>query len=223
MDLEDYENEQLAEEETGDGINHPVPLDQYSTKQIKKMKKKMSRKERRHTDFPNDPVKGRTFHCWAKFFFVLTCIGVGLTGAMLVLPFFLALFGIFSVLCWLLLILVGTIFTLGMIWLSDDTKRLNERWMSFNESIFAYSNNAADLTKRLIPSVLISGGIIIAITWVFLIVGIVNDKARTKKYRGKIIALAIFTFLYTLFLILNVISLLNLDTISTTSSIITIE
>ena len=61
-------------------INKPEPL----------QKKKLSKKEKRHTDFPGNPVKGRGLYKWSKFFFVLTILGTVLTGFVLVLPALLA-------------------------------------------------------------------------------------------------------------------------------------
>ena len=146
------ENNDALNQETPE-VNKPVPLDQLPNK---KQKKKMSRKERRVTDFPGDPVKGRTFYSWAKFFFVLTCLGTGIVGAMIILPFFITLFGIFSVIAWLVLIVCGTIFTLGMIWLSDDTKSFFGEWQKLNEKTLDASNNVYSFVEKSIPVILIS-------------------------------------------------------------------
>jgi len=201
--------------------NSPAPAP-ISKREIKRMKKKMSRKERRHTDFPGDPVKGRAFHSWAKFFFVLTCIGVGITGAMLILPFFLVLFGICSVLLWFCVVAFATIFTIGLIWTTEGMQTLNANWMAFNEALFDVSNNTYSFAAYAIPGILISGGIIIFATWLFLIVGINSDPERKKKYKAKIIAMIIFTVLYVVFLVLNLIRMtdvLNQITGSSASSL----
>ena len=184
-------------------------------------KKKMSRKERRHTDFPGDPVSGRAFFGWSRFFFVLTCIGVGLTGLMIILPFFLVVVGLFSALLWIIAIFFLTVFTLGMIWISSDIQTVSGNWMAFNNMLFDSSNNTANFALSVIPIILISGGIIIGITWMFLIIGRILDEARKKKYKGFIIALSVFTALYIIFLILNLLRMqVYADSLNGSSSII---
>lgn len=197
------ENNDALNQETPE-VNKPVPLDQLPNK---KQKKKMSRKERRVTDFPGDPVKGRTFYSWAKFFFVLTCLGTGIVGAMIILPFFITLFGIFSVIAWLVLIVAGTIFTLGMIWLSDDTKSFFGEWQKLNEKTLDASNNIYSFVEKSIPAILISGGVVILISWLFIILGLNKDPDRKKKFKGMMIALIVITVIYVIFLAINLIRL----------------
>ena len=174
-------------------VNTPKPLEN----------KKMSRKERRHTDFPNNPVKGRAFYKWSNFFFVLTCIATILAGITLVLPIFLTIVGVISVLAWLVVIVFMSIFTLFMIWTSEDAKTFIHEWRLFNEKLFDSSKSVQEFSNSVIPVVLISGGVIILVAWLFVIVGRVTDSERKKKYTGKIIALSVITLLYIVFLIIN--------------------
>lgn len=195
--------------------NKQIP-EQNVPKPLEKNRKKMSRKERRETDFPNDPVKGRAFHGWAKFFFVLTCIGVIFAGAMIALPIFMVLFGAISVIVWLAVVAFASLITVFMIWTSEDAKSFFGGWADFNSKLLTSSQKVLDFAQKAIPYVLISGGIIIFITWVFQIVGISTDKVRKKKYVGKIIALSIFTVCYIVFLAVILIN--NSSVAQTTSS-----
>lgn len=185
-------------------INKPIPLDQIGKNTPIPSKKKMSRKERKVTDFPHDPVKGRTFYKWAKFFFGLTCFGTVMAGFMLALPIFLAIVGLFSALLWIFYIIFVSLFTLFLIWTSSDAKSFIEGWGAFNESLF----NAAETThgwyKASIVWILISGAVVIFTTWILLIVGNVKDKERHKGYVGRMIATGIITFVYIVFLVLNI-------------------
>ena len=198
-----------------ENLNPDRPL---SKREIKRMKKRMSRKERRHTDFPGDPVKGRRLHGWATFFFVLTCVGTGLTGAMIILPFFLTLFGLMSAIVWVVYILVVSIFTLGMYWLSDEAKSFNEGWMNFNNSLFDRTNDLGNFAVSTFPFILVSGAIIIAISWILLLVGVNTDPARKKKYVAQIIALGVITLIYIVFLAFNLIQMGELAKVSNSSS-----
>ena len=174
-------------------VNTPKPLEN----------KKMSRKERRHTNFPHNPVKGRALYKWSNFFFVLTCIGTALAGITLALPVFITILSVLSVLVWLLFIVFVSIFTLFTIWANEDAKTFVHEWQLFNEKLFDSSKNADEFAKSVIPIFLIVGAVIILITWLFTIIGRCTDTERKKKYLGKIIALSIITLLYIVFLIIN--------------------
>jgi len=175
-------------------------MDEIDNPEIKKpqplIKKKMSRKERKHTDFPNDPVKGRTYHKWSTFFFVLACIATALALLALIMPVFLAVIGAFSAMLWFLVIALASIFTLFTIWQNKGFKAFSDSWSDFNMSLLDSLNGTNDFIMRIVPTLLISGGVVILIAWIFLVIGIVIDKERKKKYLGKIIALGVLTLIY---------------------------
>ena len=192
----------------------PIPLSKAGIK-------KMSRKEKRHTDLPGNPVKGRKLFGWSRFFFVLTCIGTVLTGVMVFLPFFLIIFGLLSALIWIIYILAVTIFTLGMIWLSKDMQQFSGNWMDFNNTLFDSSNNAADMALKFVPFILISGAVVIGFTWMFLVLGRVFDEARKKKYNGLMIALGVISAIYIIFLIIKIFRMqVEAQTLPSSSSLI---
>ena len=152
-----------------------------------------------------DTLGGKTLNAFSKLFFVLTIIGTVLTGVMVFLPIFLAIVGIFSTLLWLIGVVFVTVFTLGIIWTSNDFKSFNEGWMSFNTSMFNSSNSLTEFALGVIPFILISGAVIISLSWLFTILGRVFDKIRIKRYKGRIIGLSIITVIYIVFLVLNII------------------
>ena len=152
-----------------------------------------------------DKTGGRALNAFSKLFFVLTIIGTVLAAVMVFLPIFLAIIGIISTIVWILGIILVTVFTIGLIWTSTDFKSFNEGWMAFNTSMFNSSNSLNEFAMNMIPFVLISGGIIIGLSWLFTILGKVFDKFRMNKYKGRIIALTIITVIYLVFLVLNII------------------
>lgn len=152
-----------------------------------------------------DTAGGRALNAFSKLFFVLTIIGTVLAAVMVFLPIFLAIVGIISTIIWILGIILVTVFTIGLIWTSADFKSFNEGWMAFNTSMFDSSNSLNEFAMNMIPFVLISGGIIIGLSWLFTILGKVFDKFRNNKYKGRIIALTIITVIYLVFLVLNII------------------
>lgn len=151
-----------------------------------------------------EPKKGRALKKWATFFFVLSCISFGLIIATLALPIFLAIVGIVSVIAWLVLLIISTIFTIGLIWTSESVRNLNQGWMELNDKLFNSSDLVYEFVVKVIPTMTIVGAIIIAITWVFLFFGIATDNNRKKFYRGMIIALGVISFLYLVATILSI-------------------
>lgn len=152
-----------------------------------------------------DKAGGRALNAFSKLFFVLTIIGTVLAAVMVFLPIFLAIVGVVSTIFWIVAIIFLSVFTIGLIWTSEDFKSFNTGWMDFNSRMFNSTNTLAEFALKAIPFVLISGGIIIAFSWVFTILGAVFDKFRKNKYKGRIIGLAIITVIYIVFLVLNII------------------
>lgn len=152
-----------------------------------------------------DKAGGRALNAFSKLFFVLTIIGTVLAAVMVFLPIFLAIIGIISTIVWILGIIIVTVFTIGLIWTSNDFKSFNDGWMAFNTSMFDSSNSLNEFAMSMIPFVLVSGGIIIGLSWLFTILGRVFDKFRMNKYKGRIIGLSIITVIYIVFLVLNII------------------
>ena len=174
-------------------INKPEPL----------QKKKLSKKEKRHTDFPGNPVKGRGLYKWSKFFFVLTILGTVLTGFVLVLPALLALLSGFILVLWFVVVVVVSLFTIFLIWSTDEGKSFFNGWREFGTTLFNSATDVEKYTNSLIPTILIIGGSLIIVAWSFISIGFCTDKARKKKYIGMMIALGIVTLIYVLFLIIN--------------------
>ena len=157
-----------------------------------------------------DETKGqhKALKSWSTATFVLSCIATGLVVVSLILPFFLMLIGVISVLLWIVVIIFGTIITLGMIWLVDETKSFNSKWMAFNEKIFASSNEIADKVLQAFPIMVVIGGIILLACWSLLITGLTVDKSRKKRYMGLSIALGVLT---GLFIVISVLTLVNIN------------
>ena len=152
-----------------------------------------------------DTLGGKALNAFSKLFFVLTIIGTVLAAVMVFLPIFLVIVGIISTIVWIVGIIFVSVFTLGLIWTSSDFKSFNEGWMAFNTSMFNSSNSLNEFAMSAVPFVLISGGIIITLSWLFTILGRVFDRVRISKYKGRIIGLTIITILYIVFLVLNII------------------
>ena len=106
------------------------PLD-VSEREYKKKHKKDPKAD--------NPKEGRALKKWSDFFFVMSIIFTAFVASSFALPVIIVLFGLLSAIIWLCWILVVTIFTLGMIWLSDGVKQLNASWQSFNVNIIITS------------------------------------------------------------------------------------
>ena len=164
-----------------------------------------------------EPKEGLALKKWGLFFFVLSCIATLLIVASLALPFLIGLFGVVSVIAWLAIIAIVTIFTIGMIWTVEEAKTINTNWMAFNNWLFSSTETVANTAAKAIPAISIIGGAILAITWLFMIIGLLTDKNRKKYYKGIVIALGIITFIYIAIAVVTII-LHSEAMISTTSS-----
>lgn len=149
--------------------------------------------------------KGLALKKWSTFFFVLSCIATFLIGASLALPFFLVVLGIVSIICWLVVIVFFTIITIGLIWTSDTTKRINGSWMSFNEMLFNSGTAASEFAIKAFPIMSIVGASIILFTWLFIIFGFITNKKRQKFYKAMLIVLGIITLIYIVITVISAI------------------
>ena len=152
-----------------------------------------------------EPKEGKALKSWSLFFFVLSCIMTCIVAASIALPFFIALFGIVSVLCWLLFVVIGSIFTIGMIWLIDGMKDFNTGWMNFNNTLFDSTSAIAETAAKAIPIFSIAGGAIVMITWLFMIIGISTDKNRKKFYTAMLIVLGVLSLVYIAIAIITIV------------------
>ena len=157
----------------------PVPLEE-----VEQQNKKEEIKE------------GRAARKWSMCFFVFACIMLLVVAGTIVLPVVIMLFGIVSALCWICFILAGSVFTLGMIWLSDGVKAFNKGWMAFNDTIFNAGNTIYKKVLPVVPILVIIGSVFFLSTWLFMIIGRIKDKNRKKYYTGMIIALSVLTVLF---------------------------
>ena len=163
------------------------------------------KKDHKNDPRPDNPKEGRVLKRFSNFFFVLSCISLFFIVATFILPFLIALVGVFSALLWVCFILIGTVCTLGMMWLSDGVKDFNQWWMDANNSMFDAGNNVQAWGSKIIPPVAIVGTILIVITWIFIIVGFNVDQARHRHYKGKLIALSIISGLFVIGAIITLI------------------
>lgn len=158
---------------------------------------------------PEELKKGKGLKGWSLFLFILSCIATGLIAASIALPFFIVIFGLFSALMWLLFIVVGTIFTLGMIWMIDDTKKMNTEWMAFNDKLFNSSETITNTVISAIPVMALIGGLIVGLTWLLMIIGIVTDRNRRKYYTVMMIILGVLTLLYIIIAVVTILANTN--------------
>ena len=153
-----------------------------------------------------NPKEKRGLKGWSMFFFILSCISLVLVSMTFILPILAIIIGLLSLILWLIAIVFGTIITLGLIWLSDETKAINAGWMGFNEWIFGAGGTITEYAGTIIPIVTWVGAGIFVLTWILMISGLVSDKQRHKRYKGLTIALTVLTILYIVCAIFTVVA-----------------
>ena len=154
---------------------------------------------------PNDPKEGKTLNRWSNFFFTLSIIFAILVASTFALPVIVVIFGLFSALCWILWLIVGTVFTLGMMWLINETKKFNQGWMDFNNKVFDVGNSVSEFGMSVVTILVITSVAIFIVTLILMIVGFNVDKVRHKHYKGMIIALGIISFIFILLAVFSLI------------------
>lgn len=163
--------------------------------------------KKRHKKDPkaDNPKEGRAFKKWSDFFFSMSIIFTVFVASSFALPIIVVLFGLTSAIIWLCWILVVTIFTLGMVWTMDDTKKFNQGWMDFNNKIFDIGNSASEFGTNIVTTLVIIGVVFFIGAWTFMIIGFNKDQVRHRHYKGMIIALGIITFLFVLLAVFSLI------------------
>ena len=154
----------------------------------------------------NDVKEGKALKGWSLFFFILTCIVTTIVAASIALPFFIIIFGLIAGLLWFLFVAVGTIFTVGLMWTIDGVKSINDGWLAFLNQVFNSSNTVVEAVSKAIPIIAIMGGVIILITWIFIIVGRATDQNRKKYYTAMLIVLSFLSVLYIIIAIITIVA-----------------
>lgn len=153
--------------------------------------------------------EGKALKGWSIFFFVLTCISTFFVVATTALPFFIIIFGLLMGLIWFIFVVGGSVFTIGLMWTIDGIKSFNAGWIELLGNIFESPKVVAESLSKAIPIIIVFGGVIILITWIFMIVGITTNKNRKKYYTVMMIILGVISLLYIVVTILSIIANAN--------------
>lgn len=154
----------------------------------------------------NSAKEGKALKGWSLFFFIFSCVITTIIAASIALPFFIIIFGLIAGLLWFLFVVVGTIFTIGLMWTIDGVKSINDGWLAFLNQVFNSSNTVVEAVTKAIPIIAIIGGVIILITWIFMIVGRATDKNRKKYYTAMLIVLSFLSVLYIIIAIITIVA-----------------
>lgn len=204
--MEDKENLEVIE--TTSEIVEETPIEE-PVEESKPKSKRQLKKERKKADKPGDPYKGRAAYKWFKFFFILFCIALGLVVLGFALPLLLTIIGVFSFLMWLLFIIFGTIFTIGLMWTDDGVKKFFSDWNNASTKLMDMTNNSYALAGKVLPPIIIAGCVLFIICWIFVLAGYNKDIERKPKYKKFLIALGIVTGIFVLAAIGMLILILN--------------
>lgn len=150
-------------------------------------------------------VKDWKYHIknWSTFTFVLGCIAFGIVLLSYFSPFLIVFVGIVSAILWFCFIFIGSVFTIGLMWLSEDIRVFNQEWINFNERVFNSGSQVAEFIHPLIPYLTYSSIAIFVIAWVFIIIGFANDKRRKKFYLIRTIFFGVMTVIFIILAILS--------------------
>ena len=153
---------------------------------------------------------GRKLKSASLVIFIFTALFTILMAGTFALPIFVLGFGVVSVLLWLVVVAIASIFTLFLIWTSPDFKSFNDGWMAFNERIFNSSENLANIGMRIVPTLAIIGGVFFVICWTLMIIGLAKYRVRRKYFLGMSIALGVLTIGFIIMSIASILIIKNM-------------
>lgn len=142
-------------------------------------------------------------------FFIFTCIGLGVVIATLALPVFLAIIGFILMVLWLVILLVTTVFTLGMAWTFEPYRAYNKGFMNLWQGTFNATTTVSQYGSTIIPIAVGISLLLMFITWIFVVIGTMIDEKRHRFYIGHIIALSIISILMIGLGILSIVLVMN--------------
>ena len=149
--------------------------------------------------------KGKAFKGWTRFFFVLACIAFSVLIVSFFSPVLIFLVGLFSTIGWGFFIVFGSILTLGLMWIPDETKEFNQGWIDFNDRLFNSSDATQQFVFGIIPYISFSALGIFLISWLFIIIGLNKDKTHKKYYFSHMITMIVLSAICIPFAIMSLV------------------
>ena len=111
---------------------------------------------------------------------------------------------------WFLIVLIVTICTIGMIWLSDDFKSFNSSFMAFNESVGNATEVVMEFMYKIFPYLASFFGLCVIAFLILSIIGFKKQQDKKEGYKGKLIWAIVLTALFVVATIFDIIAFTNL-------------
>lgn len=147
---------------------------------------------------------------WATALFILSIIAVvyaitySFSGIVIGLP--VAVLWI----VWFFIVLIVTVCTIGMVWLSDGWKSFNSGFMAFNESVVNSTKVVTEFMYKIFPYLASFFGVCVIAFLIFSIIGFKKQQDKKERYKGKLIWAIVLAALFVIATIFDIIAFTNL-------------
>ena len=147
---------------------------------------------------------------WSNTLLILSIIAViyaityNFSGLILGLPVAVLWFA------WFCIVLIVTVCTIGMIWLSDGWKSFNSGFMAFNESVGNATEVVMEFMYKIFPYLASFFGLCVIAFLILSIIGFKKQQDKKEGYKGKLIWAIVLTALFVIATIFDIIAFTNL-------------
>lgn len=111
---------------------------------------------------------------------------------------------------WFIIVLIVTICTIGMIWISDGWKSFNSGFMAFNESVGNATAVVMKFMYSIFPYLSSFFGLCVIAFLILSIIGFKKQQDKKEGYKGKLICSIVLTVIFVIVTIFDIIAFTNL-------------
>lgn len=111
---------------------------------------------------------------------------------------------------WLCIVIIVTVCTIGLIWLSDGWKSFNSGFKAFNESVGNATEVVMEFMYKIFPYLASFFGLCVIAFLILSIIGFKKQQDKKEGYKGKLIWAIVLTVIFVIATIFDIIAFTNL-------------
>lgn len=138
---------------------------------------------------------------WTNALLILSILAVLYSASYLITPLLTLLPAIILWLIWFCVVAVPTVITLGTIWLNEDWKTFNRKFINFNVGITEFSLGLTEIFYQIFPFVASFFGLCVL---AFFILSIIGRRKTKNRFKGKLIWSIVLLVLFVGFIIIDI-------------------
>ena len=111
---------------------------------------------------------------------------------------------------WLCIVIIVTVCTIGLIWLSEGWKSFNSGFKAFNESVGNATEVVMEFMYKIFPYLASFFGLCVIAFLILSIIGFKKQQDKKEGYKGKLIWAIVLTVIFVIATIFDIIAFTNL-------------